>query len=110
MREIKFRNWLADSKRMHYWGMTGPNEWTAPRSMGVDAQQYTGLKDRNGKEIYEGCRVGYGPDDPSKGVIVWGPARWIIKYDTQSINSAPCDFTPEDARQCEIIGNIYEQE
>jgi uncharacterized phage protein (TIGR01671 family) len=62
MREIKFRAW--DGKKMdlapviygsHEIGECWPNSAFAQRQKdGMVFMQYTGLKDKNGKEIYEG--------------------------------------------------------
>jgi uncharacterized phage protein (TIGR01671 family) len=69
MREIKFRAWDKDSKRMRYAeDLIGPGGWViqfhgVPLEIGihgvfepenVELMQYTGLEDKNGKEIYEG--------------------------------------------------------
>ena len=43
MREIKFRGWKMPEKEMIF--INGLNQ---------NMEQYTGLKDKNGKEIYEG--------------------------------------------------------
>lgn len=53
-REIKFKYWNSSEKKMFYQPDYG---WTNfPSSLEEDDKylQYTGLKDKNGKEIYEG--------------------------------------------------------
>lgn len=81
MREIKFRAWDGDSK-MYYptvfeFGVCGVNglpSIAVPLNGGgycttAYIMQYTGLKDKNGKEIWEGDIVSY-PDTESDYVDV----------------------------------------
>lgn len=58
MREIKFRAWNEVQEKMLNWydflDTNIKNTFVAPESTGLILMQYTGLKDDNEKEIYEG--------------------------------------------------------
>ena len=60
-REIKFRAWDDVSEKMLNWNdfldTNMKNTFIAPESTGLILMQYTGLHDKNGKEIYEGDLV-----------------------------------------------------
>jgi len=65
-------------------------------------QQYTGLKDKNGKEIYEGDRVTYKLDKHYYfSEIKWGHTSWLI----DDVNAA---FPLSELPNLEIIGNIFQ--
>lgn len=121
MREIKFRAWDTHLNKMipekdgFYLGSV------YSEIMGGDEyplMQYTGLKDKNGREIYEGDivtawrpRPRHLPKDPFKKIQVTGnvvyepPAFFLIigVYDDRNW----IEFE-HNAEPYEIIGNIYE--
>lgn len=67
----------------------------------ISIMQYTGLKDKNDKEIYEGDIVKHATDEGVYKVIFEDGGFYVknlFEYDFQTINEYPL----------EVIGNIYE--
>ncbi len=121
MKTLKFRAWSESQKEWHYFTPENISTYKLTFEMhtlqGDEFYLFTGLLDKNGKEIYEGDIVCRTYDD----------VKFTIKWDTHNVafvgngkeksvymeglrgypnmGSPLADFS---AKGCEVIGNIYE--
>lgn len=125
MREIKFRVWDRENlcRKMSYSEIEFFDDMMGFRFQHFDGDvedlvfmQYTGLKDKNGKEIYEGDIIYW--KDLSKAsdgtlednvVVFWDDEhlRWSAEsFSTPNECQKLYDYS--DVDEIEVIGNIYE--
>jgi len=114
-REIKFRAWDRENNKMRFkkdgttfYDSEGsfPDEVIELTRRIYDWMQFTGLLDKNGKEIYEGdiingAEVIFGECVFDSYYCVMG---WTLKGDWVWDFS----FTQQEADELEVVGNIYE--
>lgn len=119
-REIKFRAWSHGMKADTPSRKRAYGEWVFPPQMmydekpgdclvwkrqgqNIEVMQYTGLKDRNGKEIYEGDIL----DDSKESPLV---VKYNQKCATFELVSDKSSYIFPEIYWLElhVIGNIYE--
>lgn len=118
MREIKFRAWIGQEMEYSvgvspegafYCGGVDPKDTACLRTtlycQNTPVMQFTNLKDKNGKEIYEGDIVKH--YDGQILQVIWNNERWGY-WTLMQLDKANEWRWYHEASDIEIIGNIYE--
>ena len=116
MYEIKLRAWDLDKKEMlidntimsfySFMVTPGGHVYKNGKLQNVILMLYTGLKDKNNKEIYDGdiLRYKYDGDMFERG----GKKIFLVEKDERSYLSFGYSLAAKSSFELEIIGNKYE--
>ncbi len=112
MRLIKFRAWDRQNKAWIYWDHIGGSKawfWDMVDKYDCELMQFTGLLDKNGKEIWEGdiirIQSNYETDEPVDSM-----AKVFFKDGSFQTNFHDCllRIALPGNWIVEVLGNIYE--
>jgi uncharacterized phage protein (TIGR01671 family) len=106
MRTIKFRVFNRREKTMFGNFTLGNNVWQEfpEGDPNYEIMQFTGLTDKNGKEIYEGDVVKLEQWNPKIWEVIFNRGGFCFRKDKDDRFYNDCKYL-EDG---EVIGNIYE--
>ena len=118
MREIRFRAWDKTLNKIHCWSAI-ENHFTFEELLDdnfFEAMQYTGLKDKNGTEIYDGDYIRYSTRTINGSIYTHvcrvfqhESGTWRIEGYHEDNHSYETKGTVYATHLiCEVIGNIYE--
>jgi uncharacterized phage protein (TIGR01671 family) len=118
MRELKFRSWDSISKVLHPWNKID----TIGLCEFIDLdhytlEQYTGLTDKNGLEIYEGDILSV--DGIDNKIVVFSDGWYdsnngfhlvddLKQTYSSCIDGVTIDFTIQYAHTYKVIGNVHQ--
>jgi uncharacterized phage protein (TIGR01671 family) len=119
MRDREYRAWHKGEKKMYPVEVLQFSSTSTPVAVGLPGMlplngeylldgvsvillEYTGLKDTNGKKIFEGDIVTYLKDIGDKNEEI----DYVVELDLQSLPFIL--FVNDGTYLCEVIGNIYE--
>ena len=123
MREIKFRAWCIKEKAyiagFNMYGFSNyqggetllqrfDTEWLKEEFI---LEQYTGLKDKNGKEIYENARVELDSFNPKEYTVEFIEGAFCFTH--PNIKDYPIDINMvygSTGPNITVIGNIHEED
>lgn len=115
-REIKFRAWDANNRHMvdddwnfvFYAGSHHVEDERGQLLKNYQLMQYTGLKDKNGVEIYEGDILAYEWPDKSRTItVVEEDVVYVSDHNETPITITGFSFSFA-VDELKVIGNIYE--
>ena len=146
MREIKFKVWhkgyktMINVRKLHFLGsrikinddIDFVLNMKGKENQNIELMQYTGIKDVNGKEIYEGDILSYKhivytdcseteiekvEDEAFIEIINYAPIASIIKAHSENVKCFAYDIINNQclliglkSEEIEVIGNVYENE